>query len=97
MSQIRVVAHLRAKADQIDALRSILAGLVAPTQAEEGCIAYDLCQNADDPADFTFVEAWTSRAALETHLATDHVQGALAAAGEMFEGAPDIRVYHQIA
>ena len=38
--QLTVIAHLRAWNGQIDATRAFLTGLIAPTQAEPGCVEY---------------------------------------------------------
>ncbi|MDQ2856133.1 MAG: antibiotic biosynthesis monooxygenase, partial [Acidobacteriota bacterium] len=62
MSQntLRVVARIMALPDKVDEVRSLLEALVEPTRNEAGCISYELLQNKSDPADFTFVEEWTT-------------------------------------
>lgn len=94
---LRVVAHIPARQDTIEAVRSVLLGLIEPTRAEDGCIVYELLQNDADPTDFTFVEEWTDRASLEAHLASPHVQAALAKVPDLLSGEPDIRTYALIA
>ena len=39
--------------------------------------AYELLRNRGDPTDFTFVEDCEDDAALDAHLSTAHVRGAL--------------------
>lgn len=90
---VHVVLLVKAKPDQIEALRTLLAALVAPTQAEEGCISYELFHNRADPTDFAFIEEWTSHAALDAHMQTRHVQAALGAVGPLIVGALDQRRY----
>ncbi len=90
---VHVVLHVKAKPDQITALGTLLASLVAPTQAEEGCIAYELFHNSADPTDFVYIEEWKSHAALDAHMQTKHVQGALAVIGPLIAGALDQRRY----
>ena len=94
---LRVIAHFRAKPDTVDALKNLLATLIEPTRAEDGCITYELWQNDQDPTDITFVEEWTNHAALETHLATEHIQSALGQLGDLVDAAPDIRTYTVVA
>lgn len=53
---LRVVARVKAKPDKVAEVREALAGLVAPTRREAGCVVYELLQNQTEPADFTFVE-----------------------------------------
>ena len=90
---LRVVAHLKARPDKIEEARQALVSMVAPTRAEDGCIVYEMLQNDVDPTDFTFVEEWTGEAELGAHLRSDHVQGVIAKAEELFAGPPDIRRY----
>lgn len=53
---LRVIAHLKAKTDKLEEARELLAGLVAPTRVEEGCVSYELLQDNAEPTEFTFVE-----------------------------------------
>lgn len=93
---IKIVARITARADSVERLKSILLDLIGPTRAEEGCVSYQLLQNKADPTDFTFVEEWTSDAALDAHFATPHLQDALAKAALLFGKEPDIRKYSAI-
>jgi quinol monooxygenase YgiN len=96
MSEIVVVGSFTARpgreADAAEALRA----LVEPTHAEDGCILYALHQGADDPRRLAFVERWASREALDDHLASSHVQQALARADELFADGGDIVVYEPL-
>lgn len=77
-STIRVVARLTAFSDKVEAAKVLLLGLVEPTLQEAGCIQYDLLQNQAEPTDFTFVEEWESHETLDLHLASNHIQAAIA-------------------
>ena len=90
---IRVVAHLTAKPDRIEETRAALEACIDPTREEEGCILYELMQNNADPTDFTFVEEWTSDAALDLHLQTPHLKELQSRSDELFAKPPDIRRY----
>src|SRR5947208_16247400 len=90
---IRVVARFKAKHDSTPEVTEILSALIEPTRAEDGCIAYELLHNIDDPADFTFIEEWTSRQALDLHLGTEHIAECRRRISEHIEGEADIRVY----
>ena len=79
---IRVVARIVAIPEKVDEVRAILMELIEPTCQEEGCIKYELLQNQADSTDFTFVEEWSSNAALDAHLASNHI----AAAGDKLKG-----------
>lgn len=93
MTTLRVVAHLRAKADKVEETREALTSLIEPTRTETGCILYELMQNDDDPTDFTFVEEWSGNDSLDVHLLTEHIQKVVARADELFAAPPDIRRY----
>lgn len=99
MSQttVRVVAHLIAFPDKIEAAKALLLGLAEPSLKEAGCLQYDLLQNQADPTDLTFVEEWESQEALETHLASDHFQAAIAQLPALFAEGADIRRYTLLA
>jgi quinol monooxygenase YgiN len=73
-TRLHLIAHVRAKAEHVDAVREILTGYVAPTRAEPGCLMYDLLQNQADPTHFTFVEEWADEASLEAHSRSEHLK-----------------------
>ncbi|MBL8237178.1 MAG: antibiotic biosynthesis monooxygenase [Bryobacterales bacterium] len=71
--KIDVVAHLHAAPGHEAVVREALESFVAPTRKEEGCLRYDLFQDVADPLKFTFIEEWTSPAALEAHSKSAHI------------------------
>ena len=77
----------------VDETRELLLSLIEPTRAEAGCVTYDLMQNRAEPTDFTFFEEWTSDAALDAHLETEHLKRARTQGAELFAIPPDIRRY----
>ncbi|HBB34740.1 MAG TPA: antibiotic biosynthesis monooxygenase [Cyanobacteria bacterium UBA8803] len=93
---VRVVARLIALPEKVEELKTILSSLIEPTRAEEGCIEYELFQNQADPTDFTFVEEWATGALLDAHLASTHIQAAIAQLEGLLAAAPDIRRYDKV-
>lgn len=87
---IDVVAVITAKPGSEDAVRAALEGLVAPTRAEEGCLAYDLSESAAAPGTFITVEQWSDPSDLDAHMQTPHIQSALAVLGTELAAAPAI-------
>lgn len=71
---LTLVAHIFAKADQIEPLKFELTKLIAPTLLEEGCITYDLHQDNEDPTHFMFFENWQTRELWQDHLNTPHIK-----------------------
>jgi len=94
---IHVVARVVAIPDKVEELKSLLLGLIEPTRLETGVIKYELLQNQSDPTDFTFVEEWESAEALNTHLASPHLQAAVASLEGLTAAPPDIRRYYILA
>lgn len=93
---LRVVARITAQPDQVEPLKAVLSELIEPTRQEPGCIQYELLQNLADPTDFTFVETWETEAALDSHLASDHIQTALQKLQGLVANPPDIQRYNLI-
>ena len=94
---IRVVAHVVALPDKVEAVKSILISIVLPTRQEKGCIKYELLQNNAEPRDFTFVEEWESESLLEKHLASSHIEAASLELKDLLTVPPDICRYDLIA
>ena len=74
MNQITIVAHIRAKADQVALVQSELEKMVASTRQEPGCLQYDLHRDNQDPAHFVMLEAWASPEQLQAHAAGQPMQ-----------------------
>lgn len=79
MSKLTIVAHITAKWDKIEVVRSELAKLVDATRSEEGCLQYDLHQDNEDPAHFMFFENWESRELWQAHMNNQHLKDYMAA------------------
>lgn len=90
MADLSVVAVLVAQPGKEDVVRDALVALVTPTRAEAGCLSYALSESAVAPGTFVTVESWRAQADLDAHLQTDHVQQALAAAGDALAAAPAV-------
>jgi len=94
---VTVVATFHAKPGQEAALKNALIGLVAPTRKEAGCINYDLHALPEDPAKFLFHENWTTKAHLDAHLQSAHIQALLPRVAELAVAMPEITIWDQIA
>ncbi|RMF02307.1 MAG: antibiotic biosynthesis monooxygenase [Alphaproteobacteria bacterium] len=92
MTVLTIVAHIHAKADRVDLVRSELEKLVDVTRAEAGCLQYDLHQDNDDPAHFMFYENWESRELWQAHMNAPHLAAYMAAT----EGAVERFTLHEM-
>lgn len=69
---LRVIAQLKAKPGQEEALRGLLLGMIEPSRAEAGCRQYSLHEDAATAGHFTFYECWADREAFQAHVETPH-------------------------
>ncbi|MGI9410745.1 MAG: putative quinol monooxygenase [Hyphomicrobiaceae bacterium] len=79
MADLTIVAHIHAKPDRADLVKSELLRLIGITRGEAGCVQYDLHQDNDDPAHFLFYENWKSRELWQQHMNATHLATYLAA------------------
>lgn len=93
---VTVIATLKAKPGQESALRAELLGLIPTTRQEEGCLNYDLHQSSTDPAVFVFHENWTSKAALDAHLARPHLTAFMGKAEMLLAEPPRVELFERI-
>jgi quinol monooxygenase YgiN len=100
MSQVTVVARIRAAKGKGDALAAFLTEQVAAVRkAEPGCIGYRLHRSTTDPELFLFYETFADDAAFDVHRTAPH----LAAFRERREreglvaAPPEVEIYRAIA
>ena len=91
---LHLVVRMRALPGRGAELGEVLAALVEPTRAEDGCLAYDLLDVEGEEGSFVFVEAWRDPAALEAHGASAHIQAARARYPELLDGSPEVTRAH---
>ena len=89
-----IIADLEAHPGRGDEVAAAIVAsrAIGLTRAESGCVAYDLCRDADAPDRFVAYECWRDLNALQKHLATPHFAAVGAALGRLLAGAPMIRV-----
>ncbi len=80
---LTIIANIHAAPAAIELVKAELEKLIPITRSEAGCVQYDLHQNDEDPAHFTFYENWESRALWQAHMQAPH----LAAWSAATEGA----------
>ena len=86
-----IIGTVTARPETRAELEALLRAQVAPTRAEPGCINYDFHVDAADPCIFVFYENWTSRDALEIHLAMPHLQPLFSQLDRLLAVPVDIR------
>ena len=94
---LTVVAEISAKPGREDELKRLLLSVIEPTRAEAECIQYDLHVSTDNPANFVFYENWKDAAALQKHLASNHMVEFFAKTSDLFAVPPRVLTYTRIA
>jgi quinol monooxygenase YgiN len=70
---IAVIGSMRFPAEKMAALLPHVQELVRQTNANDGCIAYDVGQDVLDPGLLRFSELWPDQASLDRHIAAPHI------------------------
>lgn len=68
MTEFYVIAQVTTKPEHDAFVAQELHKLAAASQAEDGCVEYKLCQNAQVDCDWLIYEIWQSEAHWRTHL-----------------------------
>jgi quinol monooxygenase YgiN len=63
------------------------------TRKEKGNLSYNLTRSATIANEYVIYERWENFAAMQEHMKAPHTVALLKAAGEMLDGAPQVKVY----
>jgi len=93
-----VTASLRAAENCEDEVAGVLSSMVEwVTENEVDTLTYTLNQSATDPRDFVVFERYTSRAALDSHIASDRMKQLNGELKGKVEGPPSVEFYNEVA
>jgi quinol monooxygenase YgiN len=92
---VTVVARSKAKLGREKEWETALRAVVAPTHKEDGCLKYSLHRAVEDPSRLVVLERWSSRAHLDKHLASAHIQDLFRKAADLCEPG-EIMIYEQL-
>jgi len=88
---ISLIAVLKAKPGQTDALRQALQALLLPTRQEPGNLDSALFQLRDAPDTFYMREAWQGQDALDAHVAMPYFQAFMTQMDPVLEEVADVK------
>ena len=91
-----VIAYLTAKAGKESEARKNIRALVSPTQAEKGCIVYDLHEMHGESTKFLFYEVWKSAEDLGAHANSVHLGAFQKIAPEFLVGPAEITKWKKV-
>lgn len=97
MTLCTVIGTVVAKDETREELRKILAGQVTPTRAEAGCVNYDFHVDAENPNVFVFYENWRSRADLDAHMKTPHLQPLFSRLEQLLARPVEVKFYRMLS
>ena len=92
-----VVARLKAKNGKEEEMETALREMVSKVEKEEGTLVYTLHRSQKDPSVFLFYEKYKDKDALSHHSSTPYFKELFGLLGPLFEGAPEIEMYDEIA
>lgn len=72
MKYLKIFVKFKIKEGCVDQYLASMKEMVQKSQAEEGCIAYNLNAVKDQPDVVALMEVWESEEALERHKNTEH-------------------------
>lgn len=81
---IHLIATLTIQPGSLEKVVAAAQPCIDATREEEGCISYDLLVDVTDNTRVKFVECWETRAALDAHFETPHLQAWREAGGQYF-------------
>jgi quinol monooxygenase YgiN len=93
---IYVVTDLWPLPEKAKEVKKILYDIVPEAKKQRTCLKYELCENLNDRAQFTFLQAWSTEQALEEHLKSEIIQKATDALRDLLEKPTEIRRYKNI-
>ena len=92
-----VVAKLKVKAGQEDALIAGMRKMIAHVKANEpNTRTYVLYRSSKDPSQFLVYEVYADQAAFAAHGSSEPMQEFFRLAGGIVDGRPDIAMYEEI-
>jgi quinol monooxygenase YgiN len=85
---VRVAIRPEARERWLDAVRVN----AEQTRAEDGCEAYEVCEDVESPNTFVIVERWASLDAQFRHFRTPDFRRLMAGLGDLVAGPPEVSI-----
>ena len=88
-----VLGSATAAPDRRAELVAAAQAVASASRTDSGCLAYSFSADLECADRILSIEVWRDRAALEDHMAHDHTQTFLQAAGDLVVGEPSMSFY----
>jgi quinol monooxygenase YgiN len=89
---MKIIAKLSVKPDRVKDFTEAAKDIIAKSNAEEGCLYYQLFQDPYDNSKFVFVEEYKNQAAVDAHFASDYFKAFGPKISDLLIGAPEIKI-----
>jgi quinol monooxygenase YgiN len=96
MPEVTVVVLFTAKPGRGDQAEAAVRGVAGPTHAEEGCVLYAAHRVEGDPDRLVLIERWTSREALDEHLASAHLLAFRDESADLWAAPPEVMMVQPV-
>jgi (4S)-4-hydroxy-5-phosphonooxypentane-2,3-dione isomerase len=90
-----IIVEFRAKPDQIEAFAELIDRHAHNSRREDGCLAFDVCQDPENSGRFVFYEPYRDQAAHARHLEMDSHQWLRATAPELLVPGSESSLPHR--
>ncbi|MBK7133776.1 MAG: antibiotic biosynthesis monooxygenase [Bacteroidales bacterium] len=91
-SKMMIIARLTVKPERAKDFVEAAKDIIAKSNAEEGCLYYQLFQDPYDNSKFVFVEEYKNQAAVDAHFAAEYFNAFGPKISDMLVGAAEIKV-----
>lgn len=92
---LTIIAKSKVKQGHKEQYLKLLEELVRESRKEEGCIAYDVFEDAIDDHILTFIEKWQDRKSIDDHNKTEHFTTIIPKLMEIREYV-DVNIYSEV-
>ena len=96
-TKVTVVARLQAKPGKEEEVLRELLHLVDATRREDGCLNYDLHISSDTLGLYLFYENWTSKAHLDRHAQSPHIQAFRVKGPDLLAAPVEITLWEMVS
>ncbi len=94
MSEVTVVARAKFRPGTEEEAERALRATAETSRSDDGCVSYSVLRGDDGV--FMTVERWRTRADVDQHMTTSHVQQLFATITPLLDGAPEITTLREV-
>jgi quinol monooxygenase YgiN len=92
-----LVVSIRPRLDRLAEAEAQLKSMIANNLQEEGCLSMHLVRSEDDEPDtWTMIEHFTSRAAWDVHMESDHNKQGNELLDPLLREPSELGLYHEV-